>query len=150
MYIPFALSCKNALRIKHRDNGRIYSSGIKHMNRPLHLYMLEMFTPYLFKSNRRKTSQEHPSAKERSSVLKTLKTIGTMYIPSALSYKKVASVSMAKNMYPLKRKGKLSIDLFPYFISLFADTDVNAEKKLKSFRWTTGYKIYARMCTRQG
>ena len=57
------------------------------MNRPLHLYMLEMFTPYLFKSNRRKTSQEHPSAKERSSVLKTLKMVGTMYIPSALSYK---------------------------------------------------------------
>jgi len=80
MYIPFALSCKNALRIKHRDNGRIYSSGIKHMNRPLHLYMLEMFTPYLFKSNRRKTSQEHPSAKERSSVLKTLKTVGTIYV----------------------------------------------------------------------
>jgi hypothetical protein len=31
-------------------------------------------------------------------------------------------------MYPLKRKGKLSLDLFPFFISLFADTDVNAEK----------------------
>ncbi len=57
------------------------------MNRPLHLYMPEMLTPYLFKSNRRKTSQEHPSAKERSSVLKTLKTAGTMYIPSTFSYK---------------------------------------------------------------
>jgi hypothetical protein len=58
----------------------VYSIEIKHMNRPLHLYMLEMFTPYLFKSNRRKTSQEHPSAKERSSVLKTLKTVGTIYV----------------------------------------------------------------------
>ncbi len=37
-----------------------------------------MLTPYLFKSNKRKTSQEHPSAKERSSMLKTLKTAGTM------------------------------------------------------------------------
>ena len=52
----------------------------KHMNRPLHLYVLELLTPYLFKSNRRKTSQEHPSAKERSSVLKTLKTVGTIYV----------------------------------------------------------------------
>jgi hypothetical protein len=42
------------------------------------------------------------------------------------------SVSVAKNMYPLKRKGKLSLDLFPFFISLFADTDVNAEKKFKN------------------
>ncbi len=57
------------------------------MNRPLHLYMLELLTPYLFKSNRRKASQAHPSAKERSSVLKTLKMVGTMYIPSVLSYK---------------------------------------------------------------
>jgi hypothetical protein len=39
----------------------VYSIAIKHMNRPLHLYMLEMFTPYLFKSNRRKTFQEHPN-----------------------------------------------------------------------------------------
>ena len=81
MYIPFALSCKNALRIKHRDNGRIYSSEIKHMNRPLHLYMLELFTPYLFQdSYRRRTDQEHPSAKGRSSVPKTLKTVGTIYV----------------------------------------------------------------------
>jgi hypothetical protein len=58
----------------------VYRIEIKHVNRPLHLYMLEMFTPYLFKSNRRKTSQEHPSAKERSSVLKTLKTVGTIYV----------------------------------------------------------------------
>ena len=58
----------------------------KHMNRPLHLYMLELFTPYLFQdSYRRRTDQEHPSAKERSSVLKTLKTIGTMYIYSLRS-----------------------------------------------------------------
>ena len=59
----------------------------KHMNRPLHLYVLELLTPYLFKSNRRKASQEHPSAKERSSVLKTLKMVGTMYVPSVLLYK---------------------------------------------------------------
>ena len=52
----------------------------KHMNRPLHLYVLELLTPYLFKSNRRKASQEHPSAKERSSVLKTLKTVGKIYV----------------------------------------------------------------------
>ena len=54
----------------------------KHMNRPLHLYMLELLTPYLFKSNRRKASQAHPSAKERSSVLKTLKLVGTMFVDS--------------------------------------------------------------------
>jgi hypothetical protein len=48
-------------------------------------------------------------------------------------------VSVAKNMYPLKRKGKLSLDLlkqqFQYFISFFATeyTDANAEKKLKPF-----------------
>ncbi len=50
----------------------VYSIEIKHVNTPLHLYMLEMLTPYLFKSNRRKTSQEHPSAR---SVLKTLKRL---------------------------------------------------------------------------
>jgi hypothetical protein len=70
----------------------VYSIEIKHMNRPLHLYMLEMLTPYLSKSNRRKTFQEHPSAKERSSALKTLKTVGTMYIPSTLSYKNILRI----------------------------------------------------------
>jgi hypothetical protein len=72
----FRFLCTNmaALSFFQQD----FSLEIKHMNRPLHLYMLEMFTPYLFKSNRRKTSQEHPSAKERSSVLKTLKTAGTI------------------------------------------------------------------------
>ncbi len=82
-----------------------------------------MFTPYLFKSNRRKTAQEHASAKERSLMLKALRTAGPMYIPSALSYKnalrikhqddervysspsklcirKVASVFVAKNITP--------------------------------------------------
>jgi hypothetical protein len=49
--------------------------------------MLEMLTPYLFKSNRRKTSQEHPSAKGRSLMLKALRTVGTMYILSTFSYK---------------------------------------------------------------
>ena len=74
----FCILCTNiaALSFFQQD----FYLEIKHMNRPLHLYMLEMFTPYLFKSNRRKTSQEHPSARERSSVLKTLKTVGTMYI----------------------------------------------------------------------
>jgi hypothetical protein len=39
--------------------------------------MLELFTPYLFQdSYRRRTDQEHPSAKERSSMLKTFKTAG--------------------------------------------------------------------------
>jgi hypothetical protein len=51
--------------------------------------MLELFTPYLFQdSYRRRTDQEHPSAKERSSVLKTLKTIGTMYISFPLKISK--------------------------------------------------------------
>jgi hypothetical protein len=72
------------------------------MNRPLHLYMLEMLTPYLFKSNRRKTSQEHPSAKERSSVLKTLKTVGTMYIPSVLSYKNTLRIKHQDEIFFLK------------------------------------------------
>jgi hypothetical protein len=46
------------------------------MNRPLHLDMLELFTPCLFQgSNRRKKAQEHTSAKERSSMLKILKKI---------------------------------------------------------------------------
>jgi hypothetical protein len=49
--------------------------------------MPEMSTPYLFKSNRRKTSQEHPSAKGRSLMLKALRTAGTMYILSTFSYK---------------------------------------------------------------
>jgi hypothetical protein len=79
MYIPFALSCKNALRIKHRDNERVYSS------------------------------------------------------PSKLCIRKIASVFVAKNMYPLKKKEKLSLDLlkqqFQYFISFFATeyTDANAK-----------------------
>ena len=40
------------------------------------LYMLELFTPYLFQdSYRRRTDQEHPSAKECSSMLKTFKRL---------------------------------------------------------------------------
>ncbi len=54
--------------------------------------MSEMFTPYLLKSNRRKTSQEHPSTKERSSMLKTLRTAGTMYILSTPSHKNTLRV----------------------------------------------------------
>ncbi len=67
---------------------------------------------------------------------------GSILFPPHSVYRKVASVSLAKNMYPLKRKGKLSLDLFPCFISLFATeyTDANAEKKLKSFSWVTGSK----------
>ena len=38
------------------------------------------------------------------------------------------------NMYPLKRKGKnYRLISFRIFISLFADTDINTEKKLKYF-----------------
>jgi hypothetical protein len=161
------------------------------MNRLLHLYMLETSTPYLFKSNRRKTFQEYPSAKERSLMLKTLKTVYSLYTlcieksnlylwlkicicrttavrkvqysdlffrlhgirhtlnctqyTLSISYLNTQNwkvlliftvkrfVSVAKNMYPLKRKGKLSLDLlkqqFQYFISFFATeyTDVNAK-----------------------
>ena len=70
------------------------------MNRPLHLYMLELFTPYLFQdSYRRRTDQEHPSAKERSSVLKTLKTIGTMYIsfPLKISKRRTTAANFSLN-----------------------------------------------------
>jgi hypothetical protein len=43
-------------------------------------------------------------------------------------------VSVTKNMYPLKRKGKnYRLISFRIFISLFADTDINTEKKLKHF-----------------
>ncbi len=58
---------------------------------------------------------------------------GSTLFPPHSVYRKVAFVSMAKNMYPLKRKGKLSLDLFPYLISLFADTDVNTENVSKYF-----------------
>jgi len=94
MYIPFALSCKNAFSYKNAlritfdlfvvgnllyeyrnyETAEICVSlyGTAQMN------MLELFTPYLFQdSYRRRTDQEHPSAKERSSMLKTFKTVGT-------------------------------------------------------------------------
>jgi hypothetical protein len=43
--------------------------------------------------------------------------------------------------------GKKDFIQVPYSGSKMADTRVNAEKKLKPFRWVTGYKIYARKCT---
>ena len=45
-------------------------------------------------------------------------------------------VSVTKNMYPLKRKGKnYRLISFRIFISLFADTDINAEKNQNTFHW---------------
>ena len=55
-----------------------FSSRIKHRTDHYTCICLRCSTPYLFKFNRRKTSQEHPSAKGRSSVLKALKTASTM------------------------------------------------------------------------
>jgi hypothetical protein len=43
--------------------------------------------------------------------------------------------------------GKKDFIRVPYSGSKMADTKVIAEKKLKPFRWVTGYKIYARKCT---
>ena len=106
------------------------------MNRSLHLYMLEMFTPYLFKSNRRKTSQEHPSAKERSSVLKTLKTVGTMYTLFALSYKNALRITfdlfvVGNLLYEYRKESFCSVRLQIYIQSrIYACNFLSAMKIL--------------------
>ena len=56
--------------------------------------MSEMFTPYFFSSQ---IEEKHPKntqvQKERSSMLKTSKTAGTMYILFALSYKNALRIT---------------------------------------------------------
>jgi hypothetical protein len=88
--------------------------------------MLELFTPYLFQdSYRRRTDQEHPSAKERSSVLKTLKTIGTTYIPSLSAIKTLFDQIKPGN------SGKRDFIQLLYSGSKMADTVKNIYQLLK-------------------
>ena len=42
--------------------------------------------------------------------------------------------NMAKNMYPLKRKGKLSIDLFPYFYLPFRRYWCKRREEIKTLK----------------
>jgi len=119
MYIPFAFSYKNTLRVKRRWVGLFFS---------LHTLCIEKSHPYLKICVRRTTAVRKVQYSDlffrlhgvRHTLNYTQYTLSISYLDTQnwnvlLIFTVKRFVSVTKNMYPLKRKGKLLIDLFPYF-----------------------------------